>query len=1327
MSVNVGGQGGRGGAGSTVDVTNNGYIFTTGQGASGIAAQSVGGGGGDAGLVLDISGGVPGSTSTTHSFLLDIGGSGGPGGTAGNVTVTNQGTGAAGTGYIYTTGDNAYGVLAQSIGGGGGSGSSIIQVTALKTGQSSGTAGLAIGGSGGNGLTGGNVTVTNAGTIETWGKGAHGIVAQSVGGGGGNGGMSIAANIVIGAPKNAPLISIGGAGGNGGDGGTVTVNNSGEIITNGANANGIVAQSIGGGGGNANMGFAVTGEVNTLVMSNALAAIIGAVNGGNGGVGGKVIVNQTGDITVLGQGSQAIVAQSINGGGGTLTLDFSGITGLPGVPFIGGGGQTVTPMPSVTAVVGGNGNSDMNGGLVTINATGTFNAAGDNSAGGFLQSIGGGGGTALIHASLVAQSNDPTLASATPVAIPFSLSLGGTNGTSNAGGGATGGYTGALLTTGADSPAQLVQSIGGGGGRGVLDLTVPQGALIGPLTVSLGGTNGQTEPGEWVDFNQSGALATEGVTSPGALLQSVGGGGGTVFVRLQGAGAGSATLWESLGSNGGSGLNGGEVDAIISGGITTWGDHSTGLFAQSVGAGGGDIRMTGVSAWNVTLGGSNGAAGDGGPISVWNTGAVTTYGAGSHGVFLESVGGGGGAVFGDPANVSFNTSSTGNGGAINFTQVGDITTWGAGSYGIIALSIGGGGGWVDGLFTGTAGGTGAGGAITLGQTGNITAPTDGAYAIYAQSTGSLGGGNIAITINSGTILGGSGSGASVGFAGGANNSLVNWGMIMPSNGLAGYAVRGGVGNEATDNFNYVLGSIDMGAGHNTFFNHPGAFFDAGPNILLGIGGLHVNAGVLQLGKSAPMLSQDLTAAQVTTETGDFVQTSTGKMIVDISFGPYPSDQLNVAGHATLGGEVDVTLLKLTDDKPVHLIPTTSGGALNSPTAPGTLALSYGFAIDGNDIDLTLTPHFDAPLTRPNAIALGKFLNHTLDVGGASDLNNLLLFLGELQDLSVYRRSIDLLSPEVYLAPYQATMYAGEDATSNVLSCHTNDGAISAIAESSCGWVKVYLKDLNRNATANDYGYNDHESGLATGLQQHIGGPWIAGVSLGWDHHDITVRNVPAGFTGDLLTGSAAIKRQQGHSLLALAIAGGGGNWEGNRSIILPGPGLTPDQAHSNFSTHFVHVDGRAAYLFAAGQAYAKPMLDLNIDYDNLGAFSEVGAGPIGSRSPGTDRTMVVLKPSIEFGRDFGHGGPNLFVRPWINVGLAWRPDGQFDLPVAFVGSVPQAGTYTQTSRLDRVSGTVSAGLDLIKGGVYNVSVDYEGEFGADYKRQGGRLKISLPF
>ncbi len=183
-----GGSGGQGGYGGQATANfNAGSIITTGDNNVGITAISQGGNGG--------SGGGGG-------FLYSSGGSGNNAGQAGTAQVNT----AAGT-SISTSGNYADGIAVYSLGGGGGSGA--------------GGFGLFYSG-GGGGSTGGNggtAEVTAAGTITTSGQYAYGILAQSIGGGGGS------------AASVSGLFALGGSGAAGGNGGMVDVGNSGAITT----------------------------------------------------------------------------------------------------------------------------------------------------------------------------------------------------------------------------------------------------------------------------------------------------------------------------------------------------------------------------------------------------------------------------------------------------------------------------------------------------------------------------------------------------------------------------------------------------------------------------------------------------------------------------------------------------------------------------------------------------------------------------------------------------------------------------------------------------------------------------------------------------------------------------------------------------------------------------------------------------------------------------------------------------------------------------------------------------------------------------------------
>ena len=213
-----GGNGGSGGAGGNLTITIEPTltVFTSAFNEPGVFVQSAGGNGGNGG---DGNGALSA-------------GDGGVGGVGGSVSLTIFSD-------VTTVGDASDGVIAQSIGGGGGSGGGGLNFS---------------GGSGGPSENGGSVTVNlgdtgggKPGSIETFGNGSIGLLAQSIGGYGGVGGSSFG------------LVSVSGGGGNGGNGGDVSVTTSFDslITTFGAGSTGLIAQSIGGAGGSGGDGGAL--------------------------------------------------------------------------------------------------------------------------------------------------------------------------------------------------------------------------------------------------------------------------------------------------------------------------------------------------------------------------------------------------------------------------------------------------------------------------------------------------------------------------------------------------------------------------------------------------------------------------------------------------------------------------------------------------------------------------------------------------------------------------------------------------------------------------------------------------------------------------------------------------------------------------------------------------------------------------------------------------------------------------------------------------------------------------------------------------------------
>ena len=803
----VGGSGGAGMDSGTVAVDNTGNLETFGKGSHALFAQSVGGGGGAGGFAGALAGGF----GNGARLAVGIGGEGGEGGDAGNVVVSSRGA------NITTHSVAAYGVFAQSVGGGGGDGGAGLAASfGLGTGGNAIDLALAIGRSGGSGGRGGAVTVDNASEIETRGVVSHGIAAQSVGGGGGNGGFSVAGTLSTSTNARQASVSLGGSGGGGGTGGLVSVTNSGHITTRslgtvaipdlGTNlatqvpdvpvgAAGILAQSIGGGGGNGGTAFA--GSFAGAGAKNVSVAIGGG--GGDGNAAGGVIVDNSGAIDTWGTNSYGILAQSVGGGGGNggsaIALGF------------GTGGATNTWTVNVGVTVGGGGgNGGVGKAVQVINRT-NITTHGDESHGIFAQSIGGGGGNGGS-----AFSCDLAMSAATEgQKVMTSVAVGGNGGIGNTADSVTVDNRGAIQTSGDKAHGIFAQSIGGGGGNGgkantvswqfdIHNLNPWPSWLGGPSTpndkknleleVAVGGTGGSANNGGKVGVTNSGTIVTTGDMSRAVFAQSVGGGGGSGGQGIKGSGSAldKASFWNraafytkysaTVGGNAGSSGDGDALTVRNKGDLTTSGYASTAIFAQSVGGGGGEaqtfLKTTDASGGTATaglmgtvgIGGEGGAAGNGGKVDVSNEANINTSGDEAHGIFAQSVGGGGGvagsvsrfkqtSAWGDEINLGLGLSfgrdggNSGTGGLVTVTNAGAITTHGERAYGIFAQSVGGGGGLMGALpngdnpyflsFAGGVGGAGDGGAVRVVQTGTIETFGEGSDAIFAQSVGGTNG------------------------------------------------------------------------------------------------------------------------------------------------------------------------------------------------------------------------------------------------------------------------------------------------------------------------------------------------------------------------------------------------------------------------------------------------------------------------------------------------------------------------------------------------------------------------------------------------------------
>jgi hypothetical protein len=782
-----GGSAGAGSNGSQVTVTHSGRIATSGDFGLGILAQSVGGGGGNGG--------------GSNTIFTSLGGSGGGGGLGGTVTVELLG------GSITTGGRLAHGAVAQSIGGGGGNGGDANSTGVLVT--------LAIGGSAGAGGAGGEVTLyANRANIAATGSNAAGVLAQSIGGGGGAAGSGYSTTV---GGDFAMSTAIGGKGGNGGAGGYVTVNlfdttlstglgTAAGVNTNPVDAYGVHAQSIGGGGG---VGGSASAQAIAIALpfppsgpsiAASVSTAIGGAGGaaGNGGnldflLGGSSGTSSDTRITTQGQGSHAVLLQSVGGGGGAGG-DSSAMATTIGYGRAASVAEGQEFSLNIGVSLGGAGSSGGRGGSVTARMDAfTITTYGDYANGLLIQSIGGGGGNGGIGSSTTANfgiTNSATIA----------LGLGGTGGTGGAGGDLdlTLNPQGVIQTYGASAIGLVGQSIGGGGGTsqgGTLHLGIGGEASASDadnaptsrtanLTINLGTAGGSGGNGGNISAVMQGQIRTAGNDAAGVVLQSIGGGGGIagsagsdasadnpistltglrgkITDKIEGNTNEGYTASLSLGGRGGGGGAGGGITYSMAGSLSTLGDWSHGLVTQSIGGGGGmggaaTSSSSGASySATIAVGGSGGAGGAGGALNLTfgansriNTGVAGGTGYAAFGVLAQSIGGGGGIaadgsvgstgehnIGGSGRNGSAGVQGAGGNITVNGTV--NIVTRGDVGMGMLLQSIGGGGG-VSG--SGSSASAAPGGATqiqvggTIGTSGNGGAINFGTFSNYVSLT-----------------------------------------------------------------------------------------------------------------------------------------------------------------------------------------------------------------------------------------------------------------------------------------------------------------------------------------------------------------------------------------------------------------------------------------------------------------------------------------------------------------------------------------------------------------------------------------------------------------
>ena len=1296
-SVVLGGSGGSGGKAGKANVTNSGVLSTSYDNSDGIQAQSIGGSGGAGGLTYNVLGNILSGGEFNTTLGATIGGNGGGSGIGGAVTVTNS----AG---ITTVGTSSSAIYAQSVGGNGGKGgfggTGIYNLGANEGGSDTGVSvrlGAVVGGGGGAAATGGDVTVMNqsGATIATSGAGAYGIFAQSVGGNGGDGGLasnyakSIAGTCGDTDDKGFQTckndegeetsfslsldLSIGGSGGAGSDAGTVTVTNDAAVSTEGDVAHGIFAQSVGGGGGtggatstskssfytrkssdnssSVKSSLGKASKVTDLEDDFGLAKIYIGGAGNTAGDGAATSVTNSGAIATTGVNAYGIFAQSIGGGGGS-------------------GGEANSSKANYELAIGGVGKAGGAGGDVTIANTGSVTTTDYASAALFAQSVGGGGGNSG------GKTNRSALYGADVV-------LGGLNSYLDSSGVEGGNVevtseTGTIRTGAEQSPGIFAQSGGGGGGTRFGSLGVATNTDDNPIVIANGEESVVGHGGDITVTSHSDIYTgpetpgTLNAASFGIFAQSVGGGGGYGgSMLLSDKTRIGSTAFKATEAS----AQGGTVTVAATGIISTTGDNSVGIFAQSVGGGGGVLGTIDDASTAGAIVGSFGGSGAAGAVSVSYGGKMTTTGDGATGIFAQYAGG-------------TEDSTTGTATTVGVSVTGSIAVAGPGAHGVHVENSGAGAGAIKISV--------AQGASVQGGNGTYHNSNQSAgVLVHSTRDGQL--------TNAGTIS------AKSGLAIHASNSAST--LTITNTGTITGQVTGSVSQPSSSSASAALTS---GAANIRLDNMAGGILNAGKRIQ--VRRLR-NWGTFYVGKRGSIGG--------TRVDGDFLHRD-GVLLFDLDMERRANDLLSVGGRAELDGVVVVNASRIGAQPTGRQVTTivSAGGGVDGDALVVVPSLVAQYRLQtgkGDAIDLSYEVDYanDALLggVNGNQGSLSSYFDRLYRSGELDE--DLAARLIDIARAETYGSAMNELGPELTTSNEIARLASTLRFADGLFSCpHEGEGSVWA-EDGECVYLTFGANRFSRDATGGASGFDQTGTRIKAGGQALTENGLAFGGALAYD---FTSLSTDAGASSDGGTAMAglSVKRFLGSWELGAAAHLGRGSFDNTRTAGAASAQGTQDQ--------WVYgAQLRAGYTFDHGSWFVKPRLDLGVARFGDSSYTETGTGGIALSIDAQAETLTYLRPAVEFGGSYALGG-GAEIRPNVTLMMTqFVGDTDFTATARLAGAPASVAPFDWVSEFDRTQYDLTAGITLVTKGGSMFDISGFGHMSENETDYGGMVRWGIPF
>ncbi|MFH1554766.1 MAG: autotransporter domain-containing protein [Pseudomonadota bacterium] len=702
---------------------------------------------------------------------------------------------------------------------------------------------------------------------------------------------------------------------------------------------------------------------------------------------------------------------------------------------------------------------------------------------------------------------------------------------------------------------------------------------------------------------------------------------------------------------------------------------------------------------------------------------MATQGAGASGLFAQSIGGGGG-LGGDASSTFFTVADssagtgggTGNGGTVNLTVSGSVGTSGANAAAVNAQSIGGGGGTAQSgtqAMNGSAGGSGIGGAVNVTVSGLVVAAGANSPGIFALSTGPGGAGPITIDIlGGGTVIGGKDErGAGIMLSGGADNTITIASGASVS-ALGNVAILAGGGNEIVTNAGTVTGSVDLGTGAGSFINQAGGVFNSGRTINLN-GGILTNWGTLSPGGLGTLATSTLA--------GNFV--STGAIALDLDATSHRSDLFSVSGTANVAGTLQANPLSIAPNTSFTVLEAGTLAGFTASVVDNSLVYQWNAAVAGNSVSLSPSADFTPPGSKLSANGTAA-ANHLQSIWNSGTLGTTASLFNTLLNTATdaqYRQALKALSPELNGAGPASRIMESRAVLNRTMSCPMFAGDGLLLQEDQCSWARVIVGRTSQSGTFENQGFSTDTVTLQAGVQRELQQDWFFALSgayqQSWTSSSVDVSSA----SGSGFDVTAALKRQIGPWLISGAVDFGWVNIDSQRVV-------TALAAAPESSIDVYNVTGRLRLAYEMPQTgwYVRPYVDLDVSYVNVPGYSEAGISGAELRVLGASQTTFIVSPTVEVGTrvDLADG---TVLRPFASLGASFLSNGSWITTSYLLGAPVGTGTFDTVTYTPDMLGNFDMGLQLVTAKNWEFKLDYGVSVGQDFLSQAGMARIAVHF